>query len=228
MSDFNGFPGATLAFLSGIGANNEKAWFEAHRDLYTEGYVEPARAFVERMGPQLRALSPDVQFEAKINGSIGRVNRDTRFSRDKQPYKDHLDIFFWHGERKGWNQPGFFLRVMPEAVWMGSGMHHFDSEGLTRYRDAVVDERSGRALEDAVNTVKAAGDYAVGGMPRKTVPRGYDKAHPRAAYLLWEGLPAMARMSTDEAMRTDFADHALAHFRATWPVGRWLREHVTG
>lgn len=105
-------------------------------------------------------------------------------------------------------------------------MHHFEGDLLTRYRDAVMDDRSGAALEKAIADVDRAGDYAIGGMARKQVPRGYDKSSPRAKYLLWESLPAMAQMSIDDAVRPDFGEGALVHFRNTWPVGRWLLEEV--
>ena len=226
MSDFKGFPPATKAFLAGIAENNSRDWFEAHRALYDEGYVGAGRAFVEAVGPALRKISPEVQFEPKVNGSISRVNRDTRFSRDKRPYKDNLDLIFWHGDKKGWDHPGFFVRLTAKDVWLGAGMHHFIDDGLTRYRDAVIDDRSGKALVAAIEKVEKAGDYMVGSMPRKTVPRGYDKDHPRAKYLLWEGLPAMAQMTMADAMKPDFADRTLVHFRNTWPVGKWLMEYV--
>jgi uncharacterized protein (TIGR02453 family) len=226
MVDFDGFPEATRQFLAGIAENNSKDWFDANRALYEEGYVGAGRAFVEAVGPNLRTISRTVHFEPRVNGSISRVNRDTRFSRDKRPYKDHLDLIFWHVERKGFGYPGFYIRLTATDVWLGSGMHHFTDEGLTRYRDAVVDEHSGKALVAAIETVEKAGDYMVGSMPRKTVPRGYDKEHPRARYLLWEGLPAMAQTTIGDAMKPDFADRALAHFRNTWPVGQWLMDHV--
>jgi uncharacterized protein (TIGR02453 family) len=223
---FTQFPDETFAFLAGIAADNSKAWFEANRPLYEAGYVEPARAFVEAMGPRLAELSPEVRYEPRINGSISRINRDTRFSRDKRAYKDHLDIFFWHGEKRGWTHPGFFMRIAPDAVWLGSGMHHFEPEALQRYREAVVHPRSGSALDAAIAQVAAAGDYAIGSMERKQVPRGYDKEGPRARFLLWEGLPAMARVEPAEARRGDFADQAFLHFRNTWPIGRWLMDEV--
>lgn len=226
MTAFPGFPPATVAFLIGIAEHNDKEWFTANRELYDTGYVDAGRAFVETIGPELAKISPTVRYEPKIGASLMRVNRDTRFSKDKRPYKDHLDLFFWHGERKGWTHPGFFMRLTADAVWLGAGMHHFEGEMLTRYRDAVVDDRSGKALEAAAAQVEAAGDYAIGSMPRRSVPRGYDKDGPRAKYLLWEGLPAMARMTITDAQAADFGDRALAHFRNTWPIGRWLIAEV--
>lgn len=226
MTGFTGFPPETLAFLRGIAEHNDKAWFTENRALYDKGYVEAGRAFVEAVGPELREISPEVQFEPKIGGSLMRVNRDTRFSKDKRAYKDHLDVFFWHVERKGFAHPGFFLRITADSAWIGAGMHHFEGDVLTRYRDAVVDDRSGEALVAAIAQVEAAGDYMVGSMPRRTVPRGYDKDSPRAGYLLWEGLPAMGQMATSEVLTPDFGDKALRHFRATWPIGQWLLDHV--
>lgn len=221
-----GFPPETRAFLEGIAEHNEKAWFDANRTLYDVGYVDAGRAFVEAVGPGVRRISPTVQYEPRIGASLMRVNRDTRFSREKRPYKDHLDLFFWHGEKKGWTQPGFFLRLTARDAWCGSGMHHFEGDLLTRYRDSVVNERSGKALVAAIDAVEAAGDYGIGSMPRKTVPRRYDKDSPRAKYLLWEGLPAMAQMSIEDALRPDFSDRVLSHFRATWPIGKWLMDEV--
>ena len=127
---FAGFPPETFAFLAGIAENNDRDWFQANRALYEAGYVEPARAFVEWVAPALAEISPEVRSEPKIGGSIMRVNRDVRFSRDKRAYKDHLDMMFWHGEKRGWTHPGFFLRITNEAVWLGSGMHHFEAERL--------------------------------------------------------------------------------------------------
>ena len=81
-------------------------------------------------------------------------------------------------------------------------------------------------LVNAIEAVEAAGDYGIGSMPRKTVPRGYDKESPRAKYLLWEGLPAMAQVTVDEARQPDFSDRVLTHFRNTWPIGKWLLDEV--
>ena len=222
------FPAETAAFLSDVARNNERGWFEANRSRYEAGYVEAGRAFVEEMAPRLRAISPDVHAEPKINGSISRINRDTRFSRDKTPYKDHLDLWFWHGDKRGWDQPGFYLRVTAEKLYLGSGMHVLNKDLIGKYRDAVVHERSGKALEDAVAKVRAAGPYEIGGATRKKAPRGYDEDHRRAGYLLHEGLYAGLELPFMVAAAPGFADVAEAHFAATWPVGRWLLDEVVG
>jgi uncharacterized protein (TIGR02453 family) len=221
-----GFPRKTLTFLAGLSEHNDKSWFDAHREDYELAYVAPARAFVADLGPRLREIAPGVRYEPKINGSISRINRDIRFSPDKRPYKDHLDLWFWHGQKRGWEQPGFFLRITAEDVWLGAGMHHFSPDMLGRYRDAVVDPRAGEALAAAIGRIESEGYYMVGSMARKKVPRGYDAAHPRARFLLWEGLPAMVQLPATAVLADDFSEVALAHFRATWPIGQWILDEL--
>jgi uncharacterized protein (TIGR02453 family) len=222
------FPRETLAFLRGIKAHNDKAWFEANRELYEAGYVAPARAFVEAIGPKLRRFAPGVRFEPRINGSIGRINRDIRFSKDKRPYKDHLDLWFWHGEKKGWNAPGFYLQISPEAVYLGTGMYGFIPEHLDIFRQSIVHPRSGKALLAAVAAVRKAGDYQIGGKTRKIPPRGFETTPGRAEYLLHEGLYAGAELPAAAAGRPDFLEICVGHFGKTWPIGRWLLEEVSG
>jgi len=87
MNAVAGFPAGTFTFLRGLAENNQKDWFQEHRDAYEELYVEPARRFVEAIGPPLRIISATLRFEARVNGSLFRVQRDVRFSKDKSPYR---------------------------------------------------------------------------------------------------------------------------------------------
>jgi uncharacterized protein (TIGR02453 family) len=229
MSGFAGFPSGTAEFLAGLTEHNEKAWFEAHRDAYERDFIEPAKAFVAAIGPKLCEISPDVAYEPRVNGSIFRINRDVRFSKDKRPYKNHLDLWFWHGDRRGWNTPGFFFRLLPDRLVLGAGMHQFEKEQLETFRQAVVYRKSGERLVTAVEAVRAAGPYEIGGASRKSVPRGFDAAHERAGLLLHEGL--WAHLETEPwpaAGKPDFVDACAAHFRAMWPISRWILEEVAG
>lgn len=221
-----GFPKETFAFLKGIAAHNEKAWFEDNRPLYEAGYVEPARAFVAELGPLLKAISSTVQFDPKINGSIARINRDIRFSKDKRPYKDHLDLWFWHGDRRGWDMPGFWFRLTPETVHIGTGMHMLDKDGLERFRQSIIHPRSGKALIVAVAEVKARG-YDVGEKTRKLPPRGYEVESDRAEYLLYEGLTAGKSLPGETAKAADFVEVCARHYAETWPIARWLIAEVS-
>src|SRR5262249_21978378 len=97
---FAGFQYELLEFLAGLRAHNDRTWFQAHREEYESLLLEPARDFVEAMGEELARFAPDVNADPRVGGSIFRIARDTRFSKDKRPYKDHLDLWFWQGAGK--------------------------------------------------------------------------------------------------------------------------------
>lgn len=221
------FPKETLTFLKGIKAHNEKAWFDVHRELYEAGYVAPARAFVEAIGPRLRKIAPEVKYEAKINGSLSRINRDIRFSKDKRPYKEHLGLWFWHGERRQWDVPGFWFELTPEQVQLGVGIYMLQGEALDSFRQSVIHPRSGRALLAAIAAVRKKGDYEIGGKTRKLMPRGFEADADRAEYLLYEGLYVSTSLPVAAASEPDFVDICVKHYGNMWPIGKWLLAEVS-
>ncbi len=171
MAEFTGFPAETLAFLEGISPNNTKAWFDAHRPQYDAHWMAPARAFVDAAGQAFREIAPAVEAEPKVNGSIFRINRYIRFSKDKRPYKDHLDFWFWEGQRKA-AVSGFYMRITPTQLGIGGGAHAFDKDHLAAFRRAVVDTRTGAALGDAVSALEKGG-WPVEGRRYMQLPRGF-------------------------------------------------------
>ena len=227
---FAGVSEETLTFLRNLSRNNEKAWFQAHRDDYQALLMEPARDLVEAIGEGLRKVDRGVHAEPKVGGSIARINRDIRFSNDKRPYKDHLDLWFWQGrDRKA--APGYWFRLTPARLMLGAGMHDFGvrPDLLEEYRNAVVDPRRGKALERALDAVRAAGPYEIGRVRYKRVPRGYDAEHPRAALLLYEGLHAGIDLPVPKELSTPkFPAFCVSHYRNMAPVNRWLVGLVGG
>ncbi|HZQ37086.1 MAG TPA: DUF2461 domain-containing protein [Dehalococcoidia bacterium] len=179
---FAGFPRETVAFLAGLREHNDRAWFDAHRAQYDAFYVGAGREFVLAAAERLQEISPGLRGEPKVLGSIGRINRDTRFSVDKRPYKDHLDIGFWEGERKR-SPSGLFLRITPETCGVGLGAPPFDKPRLAAFRTAVADSEHGPALVAAVAAVEAAG-HAVLGEEFKRTPAGYGELEPERERLL--------------------------------------------
>ncbi len=216
-------PKQTRSFLHNLGANNEKAWFDAHRDDYDRLYIGPAKALVEALGPKLAKIAPEIQAVPKVNGSIFRINRDVRFSKDKRPYKDHIDLWFWEGANRKQGSPGFFFRLQSDSLLLGAGLHGFPKELLGPYRDAVADEESGRALVTITKRLAKAG-YPVEGQRYKKVPRGFDADHPRGDLLRHDALHAAITLSPVPAQAHSAALVQLCtdHFRKLLPLHRWL------
>ena len=145
-------------------------------------------ALSQRSARACKKSRPVPNYEPRINGSLFRINRDVRFAKDKRPYKDHIDLWFWHGDKRGWESPGFFFRMLSDRLILGAGMHRFEKAQLEKFRNAVLDQRAGKALAKTVREVSVAGPYEIGGATRKSVPRGLDTSHERAGFLLHEGL----------------------------------------
>ena len=226
MRGFEGFPRETFSFLAGLAKNNRKEWFDAHRDDYKRYLLEPATAFVMELGQRLRKLDPAIRYEPKINGSIGRMNRDIRFSKDKSPYKDHLNLWFWQGPGKRGESVGFYWALHPKRLVLGAGVHMFDAKLLARYRDAVADPKRGGALARVVAQARKGG-YDVGGAAYKRVPAGYDVDGPRAELLLHNSLYLGTDLTLPREVHTPkLIDLTFDHYRRMEPARRWLVELV--
>jgi len=132
---FAGFPREGLEFLEGLAKDNTREYFDIHRDTYQSALLQPAKDFVVALGEELQArVAPGIRAEPRINGSILRINRDTRFSADKRPYKEHVDFWFWEGGAPSRERPGLFMRLRPATVTLGAGMHRFEPPTLTPRR----------------------------------------------------------------------------------------------
>jgi uncharacterized protein (TIGR02453 family) len=223
MSGF-AFPPDTLAFLAELRANNDKAWFDANRGRYQAAYVDAGKEFVEAAAPMLATIVPGIHAEPRVLGSIFRINRDTRFSADKRPYKDHLDLWFWEGERRS-AVSGLFARVTPDLVGVGAGAHHFDKPALTAYRAALADPVAAAELARAADGAERAG-YPVGGEYLARTPK-VPLADPAAERFLRHTALVVAREEPAELALDERLLPALElHWQAMAPIHRWLMAHV--
>jgi uncharacterized protein (TIGR02453 family) len=225
MTAFAGFPPETIGFLRQLRANNRKDWFDAHRSDYEAFWLAPAKAFVVAAGQQLAELAPGIRAEPRVLGSIFRINRDTRFAPGAGPYKDHLDFWFWEGERRH-AVSGFFARLTPEVVGVGAGCHALDLEHLTRFRQAVADPASGSDLAGIAQRLELAG-YQLGGAALKRPPAGFAGGGPAGRLLLHKALFVHRDEAADERVH-DGAILAMCmrHWRALAPLHRWLTDNV--
>ena len=212
------FPAETLAFLADLRQHNDKPWFDANRSRYEAGYLEPAKAFVDAVAPALDAIVAGIIAEPRVLGSIFRINRDTRFSTDKRPYKDHLDLWFWEGDRKA-AVSGLFLRVSPDAVIVGAGAHNLTKDQLSGYRAAVVNPDAGPELTESVRRLERAG-HEVGGETYRRAPRGAER------FLRHSALFVHADLSAESATDPQLVPGLVQHWRTFAALHRWLVTYV--
>jgi uncharacterized protein (TIGR02453 family) len=218
------FPAATVRFLADLREHNDREWFDAHRREHERDVVTPAKEFVRAVGPRLAELAPGIRAEPRVLGSIFRVNRDTRFSADKRPYKDHLDLWFWHGDRSA-AVSGLFLRLSPDEVWVGAGAHDLGKERLQRYRAAVCDPVAGAQLVEIGRALDEAG-IGIDGKSMVRPPAGHSPAPDAAPFLLHRALFSAVTEPASVATEPGFLDHVVRRWAPLAPLHRWLVEHV--
>ena len=131
------FTNETFAFLKDLEANNSRDWFEANRDRYEAYYKDAALAFIAELSGRMAALDPPLQAVPKLNGSLRRINRDVRFSKDKSPYSARLHMIFWAGE-KPIGGPGMHVVLSPKGVGYGGGHFGIEPARLSTLRTRIL------------------------------------------------------------------------------------------
>lgn len=227
MNTFRGFPKEAVEFYLQLAKNNNKAWFDEHKGEFERRVMDVAKDFIYSMGSLLKKLSPNVIADPRVNGSIFRPYRDTRFSNDKTPYKTHLGIFFWEGKGPKMDCSGYYFHLEPPIMFLGAGMHCFSKSRLELYRDSVVDEKLGPKLVKAVEQVSKNSGYSVGGHHYKKLPRGYSADGRAADLLLHNGLFAMVETDIPpEFYSEDLLEYCFARFKKMSPIHQWLTEII--
>jgi uncharacterized protein (TIGR02453 family) len=221
------FPKDSVAFLKKLSKNNNREWFSANRNIYDKDFLELAIQFVVDMGEKLQKISPQIQAVPKIDKSIFRIHRDVRFSKNKEPYKTNMGLYFWEGPGKKMEGSGFYFHLGPKRFGIGGGMYMFSKEHLKKYRDIISDPAKGKELDSIVNKITKKGTYTVNGKHYKKTPRGYDPKGKYADYLLYKGIYAwydgknLAEL--DEESKVNFIYKIFKEFS---PLHKWLVNNI--
>ena len=222
MNNFKGFSKDSIKFYEDLTNNNSKEWFADHKSDYEEFVMKPARSFVIDLGERLQAISPEIQAIPKTDKSIFRIYRDIRFTPDKRPFKTHLGILFWEGHRKKLECPGFYLQIDKDKIFIGSGLYMFPTDIRDIFRNAVADEKKGDELRKIIDKLQKQ-NFQLGGRHYKKVPRGFDKDHKNAEFLLYNGFWAGKEFPiVEEFYAEDFIDWCFEHFLKMFDLHKWM------
>ncbi len=179
------FSKEALKFLVGLEKNNNKEWFDTRRDIYEEHLLSPMKTFVSLLGRELESKLSGLNYTPKVGGSLFRINRDIRFSKDKRPYKTHTAAFLWVGPSAKMECPGVYIHLDAKNLLIGAGLHMFSKDGLDAYRNYV--DKNGAVLQKAINKADKAG-FELGGEKLQRVPTMYDKGHKYGELLKMKGM----------------------------------------
>ena len=187
-------------FVKDLKANNNREWFNANKPRYQEHVKEPALGFIEDVGYRLADTAPYLIADQR---SLFRIHRDTRFAKDKSPYKTHVGIYLRHQRSADADTAGLYLHLEPGHVFMGAGIWHPDTAALKRIRDAIV-----RHPDDWREAVAAVGPEwkLADGEALKRAPQGYPPDHPLIEDLKRKSFAVTSKLSQREVTAAGFLD----------------------
>jgi len=217
------FGKATLGFLDELAANNDRAWFEANKARYETFVREPALDFIAAMAEPLRKFAPHFRAEPrKMGGSLMRVYRDTRFARDKTPYKTNIGIQFRHELGKDVHAPGFYLHIASDECFFGAGCWHPEADMLGHIRDLITaNPKRWFAVRD---DKKFAAHWTLAGDSLTRPPRGYTAEHPAIDDLKRKDFIGLASLSAAEVTGSGLVKLATERFATAAPLMKFLCE----
>ncbi|WP_455206463.1 DUF2461 domain-containing protein [Kaarinaea lacus] len=219
---FDGFPKDLFKFLQELAKNNNREWFHANKARYRETIVEPMSEFIQAMGYRFDKMA--IRFVADPRphgGSMFRIYRDTRFSKDKRPYKQHVACHFRHEAGKDAHAPGFYVHLEPGAVFFGGGVWMPPNPVLEKIRNTIV-ENPNAWKRIITNTTFKKRFGGIEGDSLQRVPRGFDKDHPFADDLKRKSFFVTQDIDPALAMTPKFISEVERAFKTASPFMKYL------
>jgi uncharacterized protein (TIGR02453 family) len=215
------FTKQTFAFLSSLAENNTREWFEEHKQDYENFVRTPALDFISDMGNEIPAISPHFRaLPNKVGGSLMRIYRDTRFSKDKAPYKTNIGIQFRHEVGKDIHAPGYYVHIAPDECFIGVGLWHPDADALFKIREAIV--KKSKAWVAARDDKAFSQNFSLEGDALANPPRGFAKDHPLVEDLKRKDFIGLAALSQTDVTFKDFRALVAGRFKEAEPYMRFL------
>jgi uncharacterized protein (TIGR02453 family) len=213
----------TFRFLVELSLNNTRSWFETNKPRYEALVREPALAFIQDLRPHLKRISPHlVADDRKVGGSLIRVHRDVRFSRDKSPYKTNIGIQFRHEVGKDVHAPGLYVHIAPDNCFLGCGVWHPDAKALRAIREHIRDHSS--RWQSAVGGRRFRSDFALDGASLTRPPKGFEATHPLIDDLKRTDFIGIASLMPREVVARDFPRNVARRLGAGKPLMAFLCE----
>ena len=217
------FSPALFKYLKDLRANNEREWFNANKDRFVDEVKRPALDFIVDFGSRLQKISPHFMSDPRpVGGSLFRIYRDVRFSKDKSPYKTHAGLHFRHLAGKDAYTPGFYLHLEPGASFVGVGLWHPDNPTLKLIRDAIVADP--RKWEKAVGNLRFRKNFTVTGESLKRPPKGFDPEHPLVEVLKLKDFTAFTPLTQKQVTSAGFIDEFAAMCQGGGSLVRFICE----
>jgi uncharacterized protein (TIGR02453 family) len=211
----------TFAFLRDLADNNDRVWFNEHKERYESSVRQPALDFITDFVEPLEALSPYFVADSRtVGGSLFRIHRDTRFAKDKTPYKLNTGMHFRHERAKDAHSPGFYVHLQPRSCFVGVGLWMPEPKVAYQIR-THIDENQAEWVA-ATRGGKFASLYHLGGDSLKRPPKGFDAEHSLLDDLKRKSFIATGPITQAEITKATFREDLAERFAVGAPLMQFL------
>ncbi len=217
---------ALFKFLRDLKANNRRDWFLENKSRFIEDVQKPLLEFIEDFESPLHKISPHFAAVAKVQGgSLFRIYRDTRFSKNKNPYKENAGVHFCHYDGKDVHAPGFYLHLEPGGCFAGVGLWHPDNQACGMIRQAIVDQpQVWKKIVRNATFKKTFGSLQ--GDSLKRPPRGFDPDHPLIDDLKRKDFIVVKKFSQKKICSSEFMAQFYKTCQTAKPFAKFLTQAV--
>ncbi len=192
------FTPASLRFLRALEKNNNRPWFHAHKAEYEQHVREPFLDFISDLSEPLAGISPHYRVDArKVGGSMYRIYRDLRYSKNKMPYKYWAGARLMHERRREMEAPSFYIHIQPGHCRLGGGIWAPSGPTLRQLREFLVDNPASWKKVTRSRTFRRHFEWM--GENLKRAPRGFDADHELIDDLKRKNLAVMMPISDELA-----------------------------
>lgn len=222
IQDFQGFSPEAFRFLRSLKRNNKREWFQSRKGVYEELVKHPMMAVVFELAKECKSFAPEVGFDPQKN--VLRIYRDTRFSKDKTPYKTNVAASFPFGTYgKNMDSPGLYLHLEPGEVFVGGGLYLPNSLQIRKIRESL--QKNPDAFLDIVEDREFKKHFGkISGDILKTAPRGISADHPMTDYLRLKQFFVSRTFEESVALKKDFPKKIAKEFKLMMPLLRWINK----
>ena len=216
---FNGFPKEGITFLKQLKKNNNREWFNAHKPDYEEYVKLPIQLLIASLRSPMAKVAPEVEVNPKRN--MFRIYRDTRFSKNKEPYKTHVAAVFPVRGNHWEASASYYVHIEPKEIYVGGGVYMPEADQLKKIRRAIADDP-----KEFLSIV--AGDKFVKkfktleGEKLQRVPLGFPKDHMMAEWLKYKNFYTGVSWDVEECFSPKFVEKITVVYKDLLPMIRFL------
>jgi len=214
------FDARLFRFLKELRANNRRDWFNANKERFEEEVRRPMLRFISDFGDPLKKVAPRIVADPRpVGGSLFRIYRDTRFSKDKTPYKTHAAAHFQHAaKQKDVHAPGYYLHLEPGGSFIAGGLWRPEPPVAQKIREAIAGRR--KQWQGAVRRLQLEGDSL------KRPPRGFEADHPAIEDLKRKDFITSFALADEVVTSARFMTEVAGRCRKMAPMMAFLTEAV--